>query len=201
MPQYSDSTSVWIQIRLISDTTFGRGDGVAGVVDAEVQHDALGFPYLSGKTLKGLLSAACAEVLDALTRSSAQSDWHEIARSLFGDPGSGEDSQGQLHVGDAQFPSDLRAHIAYDNLNEGQRLSRQDVLELTTAQRRQSAIDPQTGAPLRQHALLAACAKSLRRAGTGRNRGRGRITVQLFADAAMTTPDAALANFTGALQA
>ncbi|MBK8024610.1 MAG: hypothetical protein IPK19_25090 [Chloroflexi bacterium] len=29
-----------LEVRLISDTTFGRGDGIAGVVDQEVEHDA-----------------------------------------------------------------------------------------------------------------------------------------------------------------
>ena len=47
MPQ---NRQYWLKIDLLSDTTLGRGDGVAGVVDAEVQHDAYGLPYLSGKT-------------------------------------------------------------------------------------------------------------------------------------------------------
>lgn len=45
-----------IKIKLLSDTTFGRGDGVAGLVDQEVEHDQYGFPFLRGRTLKGLLS-------------------------------------------------------------------------------------------------------------------------------------------------
>jgi CRISPR/Cas system CMR subunit Cmr4 (Cas7 group RAMP superfamily) len=48
-----------LKIKLLSDTTFGRGDGVAGLIDQEVEHDANGFPYLRGRTLKGLLSEEC----------------------------------------------------------------------------------------------------------------------------------------------
>lgn len=48
-----------MKIQLLSDTTFGRGDGVAGLIDQEVEHDADGFPYLRGRTLKGLLSEEC----------------------------------------------------------------------------------------------------------------------------------------------
>jgi CRISPR/Cas system CSM-associated protein Csm3 (group 7 of RAMP superfamily) len=83
-----------------------------------------------------------------------------------------------------------------------------EVLESLTAIRRQTAVDEKTGAPeegslrsmrvvLRNtpfvaelhfdedpdqtaKALLAACVLSLRRAGTGRNRGRGRLTARLY---------------------
>jgi len=80
-------------------------------------------------------------------------------------------------------------------------------LHSLTAIRRQTSIDAKTGAPLKETlrsmrvilrktpfeaaltfgayptsddlALLAACVKALRRAGTGRNRGRGKLTAQL----------------------
>jgi hypothetical protein len=29
-----------LRIQLLSDATFGRGDGVAGLIDQEVEHDA-----------------------------------------------------------------------------------------------------------------------------------------------------------------
>ena len=44
----------YLKMLLLSDTTFGRGDGVAGLIDQEVEHDPNGFPYLRGRTLKGL---------------------------------------------------------------------------------------------------------------------------------------------------
>ena len=31
-----------LKIKLLSDTTFGRGDGVAGIADQEVEHDSYG---------------------------------------------------------------------------------------------------------------------------------------------------------------
>ena len=94
--------SYWLKLTLLSDTTFGRGDGVAGLVDAEVRHDRYGLPYLGGKTLKGLLGAACAEVLSALEKSEVSDlpDWQEAAAFLFGVPGSGLEHAGKLKVGD-----------------------------------------------------------------------------------------------------
>lgn len=211
---------LWLKMVLKSDATLGRGDGVAGVVDAEVQHDAYGLPYLSGKTLKGLLTAECAEVLFALTRSKTPdlARWEEAAHFIFGVPGSEHAARGQLHVGDAQLPGDLRAVIAAHFEELGQRkqgkaqqgAQRRAVLDSLTALRRQTAMD-ETGAPQRNSLrtmrvilretpfaarldwlsapppkapwLLAACVSALRRVGTGRHRGRGRVRATLWQDA------------------
>src|SRR3990172_4158071 len=99
-------TTYWLKIKLISDATFGRGDGVAGLVDAEVQHDEYGLPYLSGKNLKGLLGAECAEILFALehSRPGTMDGWKAAAQHLFGEPGSGVDETGLMRVGDACLP-------------------------------------------------------------------------------------------------
>ena len=189
----------FLKFVLESDAAFGRGDGVAGIVDAEVQHDEWGCPYLGGRSLKGLLVLECAEILAAL---SDKSRWEKAARRLFGNPGSALGDNALLSIGDAQLPSDLRAAIAQD-ANAG----REAVLESITALRRQTAMD-EGGVP-REHslrttrlvlrqtpfeaelyfaarptesdlALLAACVKAFRRAGGGRNRGWGRLTAELL---------------------
>ncbi|MFZ2422211.1 MAG: RAMP superfamily CRISPR-associated protein [Anaerolineae bacterium] len=192
---------------LLSDATFGRGDGLAGVVDAEVQHDPTGLPYLAGRTLKGLLGAECADIIFAVgqARPEQRGRWEVAALRLFGRTGSALEGEANLGVGPAQLPGDLRALIAQDV--EDDRITRTEVLESVTALRRQTAMDAVTGAPLEntlrvmrvilratpfdatlsfreppgedELALLAACAKALRRAGTGRNRGRGKLTTEL----------------------
>lgn len=196
----------WLKITLKSDTTFGRGDGVAGLVDAEVQHDDNGLPYLGGKTLKGLLGAVCAEILYALDKAVPGHGWYESAGRLFGAPGSSMSEPADLHVGDALLPDDLRQFIAY-NVHYKE-LTPGVVLAALTMLRRQTAMDAETGAPLQETlrtmrvivretpfiarldfkqepakadlALLAACVKAFRRAGSGRNRGRGRIETELY---------------------
>lgn len=217
MPQ---NKQYWLKIELLSDTILGRGDGVAGVVDAEVQHDVYGLPYLSGKTLKGLLAATCAELLTALeTAVPGQiSTWQQSAQQLFGAPGSLAKQMGGLHVGDAQLPPSLQQAVAYDIANG--RWQREEVLASLTTLRRQTAMDAATGAPREETlrtmrvilrdtsfvaqldfvdeapssntlALLAACAKALRRVGSDRNRGRGRVRVQLFDQDPFANPTAA----------
>lgn len=152
-----------LKIKLLSDTTFGRGDGVAGLVDQEVEHDRYGFPYLRGRTLKGLLSEECDNLITVLPDENQRQHWQKIADLLFGKPGSTLESQAKVHVGDACLPSDLRKAIAtqLDREQEKQKkghkpnLTSTDILESLTTIRRQTAIDPEDGAPT-EHSLRSA---------------------------------------------
>lgn len=151
-----------LKIQLLSDTTFGRGDGVAGLVDQEVEHDRYGFPYLRGRTLKGLLSEECDNLIAVLPNDSQRQHWQKVANWLFGIPGSTLDSQAKIHIGDACLPNDLRQAIAAQldleqekkqkNSSYEPNLTATDILESLTTIRRQTAIDPEDGAPAK-HSL------------------------------------------------
>lgn len=195
--------TIYLHIRLESDATFGRGDGVAGLVDVEVEHDRYGIPFLRGRTLKGLLVEECANLCYALGDKS--NAWQGDAEFLFGRPGSSLDDDGEMFVGDASLPEDLRNAIAY--AIDANQFTHLEILDSLTSIRRQSAMTVR-GAPAkgslrsmrvvlretifvaeltfitipnhRQKALLAACVASLRRLGTGRNRGRGRVESCVF---------------------
>src|SRR5437762_1647556 len=59
-----------LQLELESDTAFGRGEGLAGLLDDEVEYDlATGLPFVRGRTLKGLLVEECANLLFAVSRA------------------------------------------------------------------------------------------------------------------------------------
>jgi hypothetical protein len=194
----------FLRFVLKSDATFGRGDGVAGLVDTEVQHDEYGCPYLGGRALKGLLVNEGADLRAALP-DTIRPRWEKAAQHLFGNPGSALEDNALLSISDAQLPSDLRAAIAQD-IKRGV-IKREEVLESLTALRRQTAIDKSGVAKegslrtmrviLRETpfeaalhfteeptdddlALLAACIKAFRRAGTGLTRGRGRLIAELL---------------------
>ncbi|HKQ08171.1 MAG TPA: RAMP superfamily CRISPR-associated protein [Blastocatellia bacterium] len=196
-----------IHLKLTSDATFGRGDGVAGLIDSEVEHDEYGLPYLRGRTLKGLLVEECANILYALQGSAALSRFESAAQFLFGKAGSTLSDDALMRVGAALLPEELRQAVRADIKAIPPRLTPDEVLQSLTAIRRQTTVDDKTGAPeknslrslrviLREtvfiarldfdrnpddeaKALLAACVMSLRRAGTGRNRGRGRLESSL----------------------
>jgi CRISPR/Cas system CSM-associated protein Csm3 (group 7 of RAMP superfamily) len=196
-----------IRITIKSAGTFGRGDGVAGLVDREIEHDNNGFPFLRGKTLKGLLAESAENIVYALKDHPGKNNWREIKDKLFGKPGRGTSERGTLHTGDAVLPAGLLTALKEELDNKT--LTPEDVLYGLTGIRRQTAMN-EYGAPehasLRsmrvllpgvsleadlhidgptdeQLSLLTAAALDLRRAGTGRNRGRGHILVELDDDA------------------
>jgi hypothetical protein len=201
----------WLCFALLSDATFGRGEGLAGLVDQEVDHDELGLPYLDGRTLKGLLNEECANILYALEQQGNDLErWHKAAQRLLGGPGSTLHDDACLRVGPARIPEDLRQAVRQVVETRNAPLKPADVLDSLTAIRRQTAVDEETGVPddgtlrairvvLRRTAfearltfpagpeaddlpLLAAAILALRRAGTGRNRGRGRLQATLRVD-------------------
>ncbi len=194
-----------LRITLESDTTFGGADGVPGLVDLEVRRDRYGLPLVPWRRIKGLLTEECANLLYALKTlqsHSASADLEAAASALFGSPGGQE---GALRGGDARLPEDLEAAIIAEVRNK--RVTPDEVIGSLTAIRRQSAIDPR-GAPAEgslramrvllrecvlearvmidpapdetQQALLGGCIRALRRGGVGRNRGLGRLSVQLL---------------------
>lgn len=198
-----------IRLTLKSDATFGRGDGLAGIIDTEVEHDTTtGLPFLRGRTLKGLLVEECANIMFSLRRANprAHDRLQTAASFLFGRPGSSLDVQARMEVGRAMLHPELRE--AVEASVSRKKISRLDVLDALTAIRRQTSIDDTTEAPaegslrssrvllrgttLHAHirfiggppaealALLSACVWGLRRAGMRRNRGRGRLQAELF---------------------
>ncbi len=198
-------TAYKLQFELRSAATFGRGDGVAGLVDEEVEHDSDGLPFLRGRTLKGLLAEECANLLYALELQQQADRWRQTAYRMFGQPGSTIEDTGILRVSDARLPESLRTAIKIA-VSKGE-LAADEVLGSLTAIRRQTSMN-EYGAPdkgsLRSlrvilpgtifeatlefaaepdpHtlALLAACILAWRRAGVGRNRGRGRLQARLL---------------------
>jgi hypothetical protein len=195
----------YLTVELRSDATFGRGEGVPGLVDLEIEHDHAGCPQIGGRALKGLLLEELANIRYALGDRWSP-DWDARARWLFGQPGALlDEGTAAMHVGVATLPPDLRAALHAD-VAAGP-LSPDDVLGMLTTIRRQTSVDAGSGAPERgslramrallrdtpliatltcpiepereTRALLAACVLAVRRGGTARNRGRGRLRLRL----------------------
>lgn len=211
-----------LRFELLSAATFGRGDGLPGSVDREVEHDGDGLPLLRARTLRGLLAEEMEGLLyalgvkktqpwgtmpDAEQRPPWQKRWVDARNQLLGASGRTNDETGVMRVGDARLPAGVRKLVAatLQNQTDGQ-INRTLILEAMTGIRRQTAMThlgaPDEGtlrslrvvlrevrfeAPLRfdrpledlERALLAATVLAWRRAGTGRNRGRGRLRAWL----------------------
>ncbi len=191
-----------LQITLLSDTTLGRGVGLAGLVDVEVEHDEWGLPYLHGRGVKGLLRAASDELASMCAVTKAPT-FKKACDELLGMANENEATTGLLHIGSAQA-ADESLRIA---LLKAQ-MPRADVLNAFTSIRRQTSIDENTGAAqentlrsirvlkcglvLRsllsaadeltsaQKGALAAMVSATRRIGTRRNRGLGKVRTDLL---------------------
>lgn len=197
-----------LKIKLLSDTTFGRGDGVAGLVDQEVEHDRYGFPYLRGRTLKGLLSEECDNIIQVLP-DNTRGRWEDTASQLFGTLTSTLERVASVHIGDACLLKDVRQAVAYQ-IDVEKQLTRTEILEALTTIRRQTAIAYKDGTPVTNSlrssravirdlcftsdlifeskptddelALLAVGTLALRHIGSGRNRGKGHVQCCLWDD-------------------
>ncbi len=208
-------TTYYLKLTLVSDATFGRGDGIAGLVDVEVEQDQYGLPYLRGRTLKGLWREECENLIAVHPQGAT---WKTQCDALFGQGGSDLDSTGLLHVGDARLPAAVR-----DAVCEAQ-LPAHEILTSLTTIRRQTAIEPNgiakdhslrsmravvrkttfispitTHRPLKpneESVLLAGC-YALRRVGTGRNRGRGEVQCRLHDAAGAALSAHLLQGFVG----
>lgn len=192
-----------IQVELLSDAAFSRGEGTAGVVDVEVEHDELGLPFLGGKTLRGLLLDSWLSMQDCFPELFVS------AQRVFGIEADIEECS-ILRIGDAVMDSDTRKWIESAEFSPGKRIAPVNVLEALTDIRRQTSEDRSTGAPAEttlrsirvvirglklQSSLywlsepnkydlrcLSLAILATRHAGLGRNRGRGNIRLTLDGD-------------------
>jgi hypothetical protein len=196
-----------LTITLLSDATFGRGEGTAGEVDVEVEHDKDGLPFIGGKTIHGLLRETW------LSMRPAFPNLEQAATQMLG-PEADLQETAILRIGDALLPDDVRQWMYYAVHRRNHALRPKHVLHSLTDIRRQTSQSRQTGAPeettlrasrivLRQtkfHAplawlhppgnlclqVLALCALGTRHGGLGRNRGRGFLQVTLDLDLQQT---------------
>ena len=197
----------FIQIELLSDAAFSKGEGTAGVVDSEVEHDELGLPFLGGKTLHGLLHDSWLSMQHCFPELSLS------ANRIFGAEADFEECS-ILRIGDAVVDSETRRWIESAENRQHNPVSSEMVLEALTDIRDQTAEDRFTGAPeettlrsvrvvirgLMLHSslywledptnndlrCLSLALRATRHAGLGRNRGRGHIRLSLDGDSKNT---------------
>lgn len=189
-----------IQVELLSDTAFSRGEGTAGVVDVEVEHDELGLPFLGGKTLRGLLHDSW------LSMQHCFPELYLLANRIFGSDAD-FDENSILRIGDAVVDSETRNWIEAAESRESHRISPKMVLEALTDIRQQTSEERSTGAPAEttlrsvrviirglklqsplywlaeptdeELRCLSLALLATRHAGLGRNRGRGHVRLTL----------------------
>lgn len=147
--------SFQLQIELLTAASPGRGDGVAGLVDMEVEHEKdTGLPLIKSRTIKGLLADECANIMYSLrSQQNAQlEDWERAAKFIFGSPGSLLSEESMVVFGSARLHPELRSAVRHTlsfRAREKTKYSftQNDVLEAVTVIRRQSSEDLESGCP------------------------------------------------------
>ncbi|RAL20661.1 RAMP superfamily protein [Lujinxingia litoralis] len=198
-----------LRVELLSDATFSRGEGTAGLVDIEVEHDSLGLPLIGGRTIRGLLRDSW------LSMQPHFPDLNDAAARVLGRSKSLDD-ECRLRVGDAYLPEPIREAVRISLQRSVSPLGPEAILDAFTDIRYQTAEDRSCGAPeittLRSTRVvlrgfrfkvaltwldgyqpnsddlqvLALCALVTRHGGLTRNRGRGHLRCTLDGDLALT---------------
>lgn len=103
-----------LTVSFLSEWHCGTGAGKHGGVDRTVGVDDEGFPYVPGRTLKGLWRDACERVASALD-DGTPGEWSRLVRKLFGDPAlsaqGGDSSRSLVHVRDGKLTEAWRERL------------------------------------------------------------------------------------------
>lgn len=192
-----------IAIELLSGTTFGRGEGTAGAVDTEVEHERSGLPMLGGKSLRGLLRDSWFSMQEHFPNL-----W-EASHRIFG-PAADTEETAILRIADALVEEPARSYFIAALDRARHPLGPGALLGALTETRHQTSEDRRTGAPAQttlrssrvvlrglkleaklswlaeptpqDQACLALAALATRHGGLARNRGRGHLQVTLDGD-------------------
>jgi len=127
---------------LKSDTLPGSGEGLAGIIDTDINYDEWGIPYIPGKRIKGILRESALELEDA-GRQSKMKILDNSIESIFGKPG--EEKGTSLKISDGRIGNDELLKKLMQYTGNQQVLSavfnRETVLDHFTYLRSQTAVD------------------------------------------------------------
>ncbi|MGV9169892.1 MAG: hypothetical protein ACOC38_08150, partial [Promethearchaeia archaeon] len=127
-----------IEIKLLSNTTFGGVHGTAGGVNACANYDSLGLPIVSGKTIHGLLKDSWLKVADKFP------ELNENANRILGYEAVLSETA-ILRVGDARLPDEVREWVEYALHRRNHPLTKQEILNSLTTVRTQTAVSRESG--------------------------------------------------------
>ncbi|MEI6043464.1 MAG: RAMP superfamily CRISPR-associated protein [Chloroflexota bacterium] len=138
-----------VEIKLLSDTAPGTGEGELGGIDRSISHTSTGLPLIPARRLKGCLREAAKELSEALTLSGLE----EFARpeqidQLFGRPGQSFSGWLKLEDGHLQNATKLESWLDWATKKERTIFGREAVLANFTSLRAQTAMGRLSGGSL-----------------------------------------------------
>lgn len=176
-------------INFYTDWHAGSGLSAGAEADAVVIKDADGFPYIPGKTLKGLFVDAFQDFLSIGIKGISK----DVQKKLFGDfdESTGVTSSGSLFFSNASLPSTEKESIGADHSEFLYRTIASTAIDSKTGVAKNTSLRtmevcvPLTleayiqGVEESEKKLLTQLASYIRSIGASRNRGLGRCSIKL----------------------
>ncbi len=193
-----------IELKLLSPTLVGNGEGWASIIDLDVVYDDLGLPFIPARRVKGILRESALEIIEMFSYSGLNIFSRDDIDAVFGKPGFSESkciiSNFYLHN-----YKDYRQWILWGIDNYPGIFFRDRIENLFTVFRSQTALDKRgvakenslrTERALKRNlifegtidfqsienniyerylCLIVLAVKNARRIGTNRNRGFGKV--------------------------
>ena len=191
------------KIKLLSDTIIGSAEGFSSTTDNDVIFDEVGLPYIPARRIKGILRDSAEELQEMFQQSGI--DWDFNIEEIFGAIGT-TNSPTRFHLSNFFLPEYKETKEYLKKCIEKKQfgLSPNSIINFFCSLRNQTSIDKEKGTA-KKHSLRTSrvvnkgyefwgeanfddkhkeimgliCANT-RRMGTKRNRGFGRISIQLF---------------------
>lgn len=170
--------TIQVTMELLSDTIFGSGYSIPGGEDIAVCRDNVGYPYLKGSTLKGLLRESLENYL------VWTGDSEENLSALLGDSNwSGTDDERRIHLTDLtleQRPTDPEECFGtrmFTSLENG--VAKEGTLRMASCIHSGLKFFGELTCLEEDVRLLSAVLSGIKWAGTMRNRGFGRVRVRV----------------------
>lgn len=196
--------SYQLEITLDSETIFGSGHSMPGLVDIEIEKDSRSFPYLKGKTIKGKLREQ-AMLLNQLYKTKDGQPLDKVLSRLFGLEGY---EQGAiLAFSDARLPvkveqelkhgleiglftenelfsglTEIRSMTSINEEGTAAHGSLRSARVLRKGLRFEAELTFREEAEKLELSLLALAATMLQQLGTMQNRGKGAVRCRLLKD-------------------
>lgn len=134
-----------IRIKFLTDAVFGSGFSVAGLIDSDVLYDEYGFPYISGKTLKGKLGEMATAFVNMVKEVPELSRYGEDIKKkrdrLFGI--ADEYEHNTLKFSDCEMSKNIRDYFRLHMKNAG--IAPGEILEALTHTETATSIDYDKG--------------------------------------------------------
>jgi CRISPR/Cas system CSM-associated protein Csm3 (group 7 of RAMP superfamily) len=188
-------TDITYKITFYSEWHCGSGLSAGSDIDALVVKDAEGFPYIPGKTLKGLLKEAAVEMIQLKGENHGQSDFIKKLFGYFDEKPVGESkihTKGSAFFSNAELNVGLRNEAKEKNLTDflyrdiaSTSIEENGIAKAHSLRRMETVIPCElvatiNGVDNEYEDDLIKCLKYIKRLGQNRNRGLGRCTFTII---------------------